>query len=191
MINQLTYRLLPHLPPPPTELVEQINFELRPEVNDIGAMGNRQLIGWNGNYTGSATRNIRRQFNKEYLEWVAKNITTNFQNASLMYCWGDPSRPSTGAHTDFTRDYVLMYNLSVGGPNATLTFWREKGQELVRDRGYEVGEFNRLEFIDSVKGPADVWYLANARILHSTEDVDSLRLNLQVSFDTTVPEEIL
>jgi hypothetical protein len=191
MEKNFTYRLLPDLPAPPKALIDQIDRSFRPEVNDIGAMGKRTLTNWNGNYTGPATRNIRRQFNEEYLEWVRTHITPNFQNASLMYCWGSKDIPSTGAHTDYTRDYVLLYNLSVGGPNAKLCFWKQEGQELIRDRGAEVGEFEGLDLVDSIIGPENVWYLTNTRILHSTENVDSLRLNLQVSFDTKLPKEIL
>lgn len=189
MDNQFTYRLMPHLPHPPQWLIDQIDFDAEPEVNDIGAMGHRTLTKWKG-YTGVATKNIRRVFTEDYHTWIKENITADYMNASLMYCRGSPARPSTGAHTDFTRDYLLLYNVLTGGPNATLTFWQEKGKPLIRERSLEVGDYENLEMIDSVVGPANTWYLVNTRILHSTENVDSLRLNLQVSFDTTLPREL-
>jgi hypothetical protein len=191
MNNQFTYHLMPHLPRPPQSLIDQIDFTHRPVVNDIGVMNKRTLTNWNGTYTGTATCNIRRKFNDEYLLWINDNITTDFQNAGLMYCWGSPDIPSTGAHTDVTRDYVLLYNLSTGGPDATLCFWKEKNHALVRDRGSAVGIFDSLELVDSIKGPENVWYLTNTRILHSTENVVGLRLNLQISFDTTVAKDLL
>jgi hypothetical protein len=191
MNNQFTYCLMPHLPRPPQTLINQIDFTYQPVDNDIGGLGKRTLTNWNGTYNGNATRNIRRQFNDEYLMWVKDNITSDFQNASLMYCWGSPDIPSTGAHTDHTRDYVLLYNLSIGGPDATLCFWKEKNNALVRDRCTDIGLFNSLELVDSIKGPENVWYLTNTRILHSTENVIGLRLNLQISFDTAVAKELL
>lgn len=189
-MHALTYKLMPHLPHPPQWLIDQIDFDIEPEVNNIGAMGHRELTNWKG-YTGIATKNIRRVFNTEYLLWVKENITSDFLNASLMYCRGSPDRPSTGAHTDFTRDYILLFNVLTGGQNATLCFWKEKDMPLLRERSLEVGDFEKLELVDSVVGPENCWYLINARILHSTENVDSLRLNFQISFDTEVPGEIL
>lgn len=191
MNNQFTYHLMPHLPRPPKSLIDQIDFTCRPVVNDIGGMGKRTLTNWNGAYNGDATRNVRRLFNEEYLQWIKDNITSDFQNASLMYCWGCPEIPSTGAHTDFTRDYALLYNLAAGGPDATLCFWKEKNHPVVRDRCVANGYFDSLELIDSIKGPENIWYLTNTRILHSTENVVGLRLNLQISFDTTVAKDLL
>jgi hypothetical protein len=190
MPAEWTYRLMPNLPPPPQWLIDQIDLSVIPEINNIGSMGRRKLVNWNG-VTGEATRNIRRAFINEYDEWIKKNITTEYMNSSLMYCPGDPDRPSTGAHTDFTRDFILMYNVFTGGPDAKLCFWKEKDQPVIRDRAVEIGEFNKLELIDSVTGPENMWYLANGRILHSTENLTSLRLNFQISFDTIVPDHLL
>jgi hypothetical protein len=153
-------------------------------------------VDWKG-YTGPALRNMRRAeepFQSAFDKWIKENITTDYQNSSLMYCHGSgfaEGSPSTGAHTDFTRDYVLMYNMRIGGENAELTFYKEKGKELIRERGSECGSTNLLEIIDSVKGPANTWYLINARVLHSVEKVDGLRLNLQISFDRELPENLL
>jgi len=192
MNNQSTYQLMPHLPPPPQYLINQVDFTHRPVVHNIGSMGYRTLTNWNGTYTGDATRNVRRKFpNDEFLLWIKDNITTDPGSSSLMYCWGSPDIPSTGPHTDYIRDYLLLYNLSTGGPDATLCFWKEKDHALVRDRGTAVDRFDNLELVDSVKGPANVWYLINTRILHSTENVVGLRLNFQISFDTTVPKDLL
>ena len=197
MNEQLTYKLLPHLPHPPQDLIDLIDFDLKPEVNNVSTMGRRELIDWNG-YTGPAYRNMRRieqPFQTAFDIWIKENITTDYQNSSLMYCHGTgfaEGANSTGAHADFTRDYVLMYNLRTGGDDAELCFWQEEGTELIRERAAECGDYQKLKLIDSIKGPAaNVWYLTGTRILHSTENVKGLRLNLQISFDNSIPKDLV
>lgn len=196
MNDQFTYKLLNNLPHPSRELIDLINFDLKPEANNTSTMGKRELINWKG-YTGPALRNMRRveePFQSAFDKWIKENITTDYQNSSLMYCHGSgfaEGSPSTGAHTDFTRDYVLMYNVRTGGEEAELAFWREKRQGLIRERATQCGDYESLELVDSIKGPANIWYLTNTRILHSTENVKNLRLNLQISFDKTVPSNLL
>jgi hypothetical protein len=196
MNNQFTYKLLKNLPHPPKELIDLINFDLKPETNNTSTMGKRELINWKG-YNGPALRNMRRveqPFQSAFDLWIKENITTDYQNSSLMYCHGSgfaEGSPSTGAHTDFTRDYVLMYNVRTGGEEAELAFWKEKRQELIRERATQCGDYESLELVDSIKGPANIWYLTNTRILHSTENVKNLRLNLQISFDKTIPSSLL
>jgi hypothetical protein len=196
MDQNFTYRLMPNLPAPPQDLVDLIDFNLRPEINNTSTMGIRELKNWKG-YNGPALRNMRRieqPFQAAFDKWIQKNITKNYQNSSLMYCHGGDfaaGATSTGAHTDFTRDYVLMYNLTTGGEKAELVFWKEKGQDLIRPRETQCVDYQSLEMVESVLGPANVWYLTNTRILHSTENITGVRLNLQISFDTEVPQEIL
>ena len=194
--KSFTYKLLPHLPHPPQELIDLVDFDLKPEENNISTMGKRELIDWRG-YTGPAYRNMRRveePFQSAFDSWIKENITTDYQNSSLMYCHGTgfaEGANSTGAHADFTRDYVLMYNLRTGGDDAELCFWQEEGKELIRERATQIGDYKTLKLVDSILGPANVWYLTDTRVLHSTENVKGLRLNLQISFDTELPESIL
>lgn len=196
MNKNFTYRLMPELPAPPQSLIDLVDFGFRPESNNTSTMGTRELKDWKG-YNGPALRNMRRieePFQSAFDTWIKENITKNYQNSSLMYCHGGSfaaGAASTGAHTDFTRDYVLMYNLDVGGDDAELVFWKEKGHDLIRARATQCGDYQSLEMVDSVPGPASVWYLTNTRILHSTENVTGVRLNLQISFDTEVPQELL
>lgn len=195
MSTTWTYKLIPELPAPSQELIDLVDFEFRPESNNTSTMGLRELKDWNG-YNGPALRNMRRieePFQSAFDAWIRKNVTEAYQNSSLMYCHGGEFAKlatSTGAHTDFTRDYVLMYNLDTGGESAELVFWKEKNQDLIRPRGTQCGDYQNLEMVSRVTGPSNVWYLANTRILHSTENVTGRRLNLQISFDTELPESI-
>ena len=185
-----TYKLLPNLPHPPQWLIDQVDFDLRPTTNNVGEIAQRSLTNWNG-YTGFGISNTLRTFTDDYTIWVQKNITDNFSRCMLNYVCGSPAVSSTGAHTDRTRDYVIMYNLRTGGPDARLVFWQEKNQPVIRDRRIGVGEFENLIEIDSIKGPENSWYLVNTRVLHSTENIIDLRLNLQIDFDDRFPLELM
>lgn len=177
----LLYLELPACPTPPDWVIDQIDLNLRPDVNDIGGRGHRYLENWKG-FTGLANQNTLRKCNDDFGMWVKNHVIDNYQKVSVNYCWGQDGRTSTGAHTDFTRDWVLLWNVRTGGPDSKLCFWRQHGHDLVRDRHVECGRLHELDLIAEIPGPNDTWYLINANVLHSTENVQDLRLNLQVSF---------
>ena len=177
-----TYIALKDLPPPPRNLLEQIDLLLTPEVNNTGYLQTEPLTNWNG-YSGPAALNVRILFNDDYIEWLKKHVTADFENASLNYVTGPPPQIKTTApHRDFTRDYVLIYNVDTGGDDVKLQFWRETGHKIVREPGAACGRRADLELLDTVSGPPNCWYLTNATILHSTDNMVRQRVNLQVSF---------
>jgi len=180
--DTLLYVELPYCPRPPDWIIDQIDLTLRPDINDIGGRGHRYLENWKG-FTGLANQNTLRRCSNDFGTWVSNNIIDSYQKVNVNYCWGYKDRTSTGAHTDFTRDWVLLWNVSIGGPNATLCFWQQHNQGLIRDRQTECGRFEDLVLLAEISGPSDIWYLVNANVLHSTEHVCGLRLNLQVSFE--------
>lgn len=190
MTDTFIYRELPGLPHPPDEIVDLIDFDLRPETNNIGGRGQRYLEDWKG-ITGLANTNTLIKLDARYEQWISDNITNTFQAGMVNYCQGSPERTSSGAHTDFTRDWLLLYNLRSGGPQSEICFWQERGKPLVRDRKTEVGKYCNLTLVKQIPGPEYVWYLINTRILHSTENVTGLRLNLQVAFGDRFPHELL
>lgn len=176
-----TYIALTDLPKPPDSLLQQIDLSLTPAINNTGYLQTEPLTDWNG-YSGPAALNVRILFNDEYIEWVQKNITSEFENASLNYVTGPPQIKTTAPHRDFTRDYVLIYNVDPGGDDVTLQFWKEAGHEIVREPGAACGRKADLELLDTVSGPLNCWYLTNATVLHSTDNMVRQRVNLQVSF---------
>lgn len=133
----------------------------------------------------ASNKNVRQHFNDDFIHWIKRNITSEFQsgNSGVMY-FDEPQLP----HTDVTRDFVLLYNLETGGQDSQLCFWQEKGQKLLRERMVTVARGPSLQLVDSIKGPFDCWYIVNSRIIHSVEQVSGLRLNLQISFDTEIPK---
>lgn len=176
-----TYIALPQLPGPPQWLLDKIDLGLTPAVNNTGYLQTEPLTDWNG-YSGPAALNVRIQFCNEYITWLHENITTEFENASLNYVTGPPAVKTTAPHRDYTRDYVLIYNVDPGGDDVKLEFWQQHGHDVVREPGAACGQRSKLTLIDSVTASNNCWYLTNATVLHSTDNLQRQRVNLQVSF---------
>lgn len=117
----------------------------------------------------------------ELESWIQENICKEYNDVGVRYAYGSPESPTTGIHTDETRRYVLMYNLHNGGGN--LNFWQEWGHTVVRDRRVVIDNTEKVLRIDQFETPNNVWYLIDARILHSVENMTSTRINIQVSLD--------
>lgn len=175
-----TYIACPDLPIPPKWLTDQIDLDLRPEVNNTGYLQQEPLTNWRG-YTGPAALNVRILFNEAYISWLHNNITREFENASLNYVIGPPQVATTTPHRDFTRDYVLIYNVKRGGDLACLQFWQQKGHDVEREPGAACGDPDQLTLLETVP-TENCWYLTNACVLHSTDYMEKTRVNMQVSF---------
>jgi len=177
-----TYQLLPDIPPPAQHILDAIDLKNIPTEPSMGYSGLRILENWRG-CNGPARKNMLRQPPKCYKIWVQENIGDGFLNTAVMYCDGATDITSTGAHTDKIRNYVLICNLTTGGPDAELCFWQEKQHSLIREEDVLArGRYNDLILIDSVRIPPMLWYIINSRILHSVENLESPRINLQVSY---------
>ncbi|MBC7539867.1 MAG: hypothetical protein H7281_13680 [Bacteriovorax sp.] len=193
-----TYKLLPSLPKPPISLIGKIDNLYRPSLNrfspyDENFLGIDKNSDWKKQtyewiQPMASNKNLRHHFNDEFIKWIQENILSEFQesNSGVMF-FDEPQLP----HTDLTRDFVLIYNVETGGAESTLCFWQEEGEKILRERMITSERGPHLKLIDSVKGPFDCWYIMNTKILHSVEKVESLRLNLQISFDTNMPEFLL
>ena len=90
-------------------------------------------------------------------------------------------------------NYDAILFVSFGGPESqedVIPFLENvlRGRNVPRERMLAVERGPHLKLIESVKGPFDTWYLMNARIVHSVENMTGVRVNLQVSFDTELPQ---
>jgi hypothetical protein len=172
-------RFLPELPSPPPRLLETIRWDERP-ANPVVLTDS---VSYPDDYEWivpmPANGNVRRRFDEPWLKWVRENVAREFweKNSGLMFFDRDQA-----PHTDTTRKYVLLYNLRVGGPDARLCFWRERGYPLQRDPMTRTTRGDHLELLEEITGPADVWYLMRTDVIHSVEGRTAPRVNLQVSF---------
>lgn len=179
-----TYKILPHLPQVPEEIIQQIDLDHRPKINDLGYYHERQLRNWYGR-DFAAMINVRTAHD-EFASWARANIISDFIDAGVNYVLynredGLPS--STGAHTDGTRNFTVIYNLRTGGPNAMTCFWQERNQDLYRPRKTQGEDLTELVYVDSIFIPEKTWTIIDTRILHSVEHLYSSRISLQISLD--------
>lgn len=116
------------------------------------------------------------------LEWTKRNITADAKDIRLAFT--TPGRPRNGPHIDKTRSWTLLYLLRNGGDDAETVHYKENGvDELIRPNSYHVDDYDNVTAISSCKIPLRTWYLLNARVLHSIENISQGRMSLQVSFD--------
>lgn len=191
------YKLLPHLPKPPQELVERIDMVYRPNIdlfkpNDTDHLAINQTDDWKDQEYNwikpmASNTNVRYRFNEEYTQWIKNNIIDTFEenNSGVMF-FDQAQLP----HTDTTREYVLLYNIETGGPNAKLCFYQETGYPVLRNRGIAVAR-DKLILLDSIAGPKDCWYALNTQVIHGIEEATERRVNLQISFRKEIPTQFI
>jgi len=181
--EKVFFKVLENVSPPPYELIEKVDRTLRPTKAQLGNFHERFLTNWYGrNFkAGVNTRIIHPELEK----WVKENLTIHIVDTGVNYVpyndiLGLPV--STGAHTDGTREFVLLYNIESGGEDAELTYWREKGKPLYRAPKTHGSDLSQLEFVAKTKLPEGRWLLLDTRIMHSVENLTATRISLQISF---------
>lgn len=87
------------------------------------------------------------------------------------------------AHTDNTRDYVLIYMLESGGERPETIFYRQKKHPLLRERGVRVYDYNTVDIIDKIYIPPEQWIMLNTRILHGVIGLSNHRISYQIGLN--------
>jgi hypothetical protein len=175
------YKVLDDVLPPPQWLIDTVDLDKRPDMSEIGYFHTRTLKNWNG-YNLPAGVNTRQQ-HPEFEKWVKENITKHIVDAGVNYVSIDSTdiARSTGAHTDGVREYVMLWDIELGGPDAELCYWQEKGHPLNRPPKTQGEDLTQLEFIDKIRLPRDKWTLVNTTVLHSVENLYSTRITFHIS----------
>jgi len=120
--------------------------------------------------------------NEDGFHWSKKNISS--QAIDLRCVFSTPNKSIVGPHTDQSRKWTLIYLIRDGGPNHRTVFYQEKEvNDIIRDPGYFITDYNRIEEIGSVKLSLNRWTLINASVLHSIENIPESRCSIQVSFN--------
>ena len=115
------------------------------------------------------------QFNipEHATNWFIDNIVeSGYNNIKIA---SNTSGDHKGAHSDKTRDYVLMYLLTSGGEPQPQTVWyKEKDMPTIRERKSRCHDYSLLEEIGRVTIPLHSWIILNSRILHGIDQILSL-----------------
>lgn len=192
MIEPLYLRLMPDLPSPPQWLIDLIDIKDIPDQAEIGYVyqGSKVLDDWKGRSYETVHPRLKL-IPDEINDWIRENIAEEFLFASSMYCPVQENMTSIGAHSDGVREFALIYNINSGGPDAKVEFWQEEGFPIARERAVQVLSTKNLNLMGSFNTPQGCWYLLDGRILHSLENLVECRVNLQVSFEKTLPEKVM
>jgi hypothetical protein len=120
--------------------------------------------------------------------WAKENISSTVQD--IRFTFTTPGRDRIGPHIDRTRDYTLIYLLADGGRDHETVFYKKLNDtEIIRPRFDYENDYQQLTKIGSIKIPLHTWYLLNARVLHSVENIPNSRIAIQVSF-SEYPSEL-
>lgn len=121
----------------------------------------------------------RYEISHELKSWIHNNITDSYLSLGISFMHGtDTCTP----HTDTTRDLTLMYIIDTGGKDVWTVFWKEDGQPLRRPRATRP-DYDHLMQVDRVRLEAGAWYILDATVIHSVENMTGARISIQMGFD--------
>lgn len=175
------YRLMSDLPLPPKRFYEHlvIDADNLPKTSTLHKVSHR-VCKRNG-VEFVASKGARTPVGPEWEQWVRENIVPEFVDTGIN--WREAVSDTSGVHTDITRDMALMFNITTGGPDGGVAFWQERGQPLYRARDTNALDFDQLQLLEKLQGPENVWFLIDARILHSTEGLTAPRVQFHIGLN--------
>jgi len=168
-----------NLPEPPEYLKQQALAVV--DQPDPGPITNPHIqyahgrsLYQNGQAHGRSSGFGIRTVSVELEDWIEQNIvpTRRVGVGSTV-----PGLDHVGPHRDQSRDYSLLYLLRSGGQNATTKFWELKTPAPLE---YYYSNYDDLIQVDQVTAPVGQWYILNAKMIHSVENVVEGRVSIQV-----------
>jgi len=191
-MNRYTHKILDHLPSVPEHFLHeaQILAQTQPEdrqknttLNSYNPTFKTRVLTINGQQTPTA-RAKRFIVSKDFQEWIQNNIAADFVEASVSITESQRDGVATaihGAHTDWSRTFVLMYVMDTGGAQCETVFYQEHDQPIWRtDLGCFVTDYSRLTEIDSVTIPLATWYSIDSTVLHGVRNIERDRVAIHV-----------
>jgi hypothetical protein len=127
------------------------------------------------------TTTTRYPINPGIVEWAKQNISQEFHAIGLN-CQGTPTGGVAIPHTDRTRNWTLMWIVDPGGANVDTIYWQEQGFGIEREPGYYPTNYQNLVKLESYTFVPNRWMLLNAKVIHSIENLQSIRKSVQLSF---------
>lgn len=179
----------PKLPQVPQDLVDlayKSIHEWRHDPTNTNYVANDREQFTQGGVVKNSVAFVQFLLEKPVLDWIHDNIIDHgYGNLRITQSTIDPNGGEKHkiAHTDFTRDFVLIYLLENGGPDHRTVFYHEKDQPLVRERNLRVFDYSLLQEIDSVRIPLHRWILMQTQILHAVENIPNHRVAFQLGIN--------
>lgn len=129
----------------------------------------------NGVYVGNS-RALRYTMDQPIIDWLREHVSSTWTDTGLSICKGETG--SMTPHTDYTRNYAVMYNIQTG--DADTCFWQENGKTVHRELREFAYNYDTLKLLCSAKFPNRTWIVLNTNVLHSVENIGAHRVQLQL-----------
>lgn len=123
----------------------------------------------------------RHSINSEIATWAKQNISQEFHAVGLN-CQGTLNGGVAIPHTDRTRNWTLTWITDTGGVDVSTKFWQEQGFEIERGPGYYPKNYESLIELETHVFKPNRWILLNTKVIHSVEDLQSVRKSIQIGF---------
>lgn len=114
-------------------------------------------------------------------QWIKENISDSHHQIIVAMHENNNDSNLFAVHTDRTRSWILVYYLRTGGEKATLNFYQEKYMNIVRDLDISC-RYTNLKKLESHSPKDREWWLFNTMVLHDVQNIDSVRIAIQLSF---------
>jgi hypothetical protein len=125
--------------------------------------------------------NLGVDLNAETENWARANIAEEFLHIQIS--WTPKNRKMSGAHSDATRNYTMLYLLDTGGDDVITSFYQEKNQPVQRLNKTFVDDYDNLIKLAEIKVKPRTWTILNSTILHGVENIQHPRVAIQIGFD--------
>jgi hypothetical protein len=187
MKNIDTHKIFKHGPRLPEKFIKLLykiyqdptktSYNVHPSTSYVG----RTLTI--GEHSITSTQSTRYPVqDQEFIDWIKKNIVDSWTECGLSITYANNASSVHGAHTDHTRDYVLLYVLDSGGDDVSVTWYQEHGYPLYRSEhlGRGICDYSTLDLIERIRVPEHTWAVYNVKILHGVENITQNRITLQL-----------
>jgi hypothetical protein len=185
------YKILPDLPPPPQKFIDAVDIDPAnlPTETPLHVVNWRHSVENGEEFLASVA--VRTLISEEWEQWVRKNIVPKFNDTGI--CWRHCYHPHGGIHTDTTRDMSITWNIAQGGPKAGIIWYQEDDQPVMRTHNIQHLNYDTVTPVcELTPTPDNVWYIHDTRILHAAENLESPRIQFQISMNLEdIPKEWL
>lgn len=181
------------LPAVPEKFVQQCWDVLSQKGKQNDNILNPHVLGYshgralyrNGQLHGHSSGFGLQHVSDEFDRWIKDNIVPTFKYAGIGSTV--PGMNHCGPHRDQSRDFSLLYLLKSGGNESSTQFFEEKQPQEPQNYYDNYDDFNQ---IGEIKPSLHQWYMLNAKVVHSVENITDGRVSIQISLlADQVPQE--
>jgi len=169
MFTAIRLKGLPQVPP---HLIKyDLDFDQGVHTNSVS----RQVTKHGHTYDVGAYS--RQSTDAELESWLKDNIVNEWANVG----YGRQKGPCLGPHVERTRFYALQYVIETGGDNVQTVFYQPKSNAIDMVPTYMyVNNYDDLIATDAHVFPAGEWWLLDGMTFHSVENIQTVRITLQI-----------